>query len=77
MRIEVELFATLRKYGRGEEPVFPMDLADGDRVLRIIELLGIPLEMERVILVNGRPANLESVLKEDDKVVIFPPVAGG
>lgn len=77
MKVEVELFATLRKYGGGQEGVFPADLADGDRVLRVIELLGIPLEVERVILVNGRPANLESVLNEGDKVVIFPPVAGG
>lgn len=77
MRVEVELYATLRKYGRSQEGPFAVDLAEGDRARRLIELLGIPLDAERVILINGRPANLESALKEEDKVVIFPPVAGG
>lgn len=77
MRVEVELFATLRKYGRSQEGPFPVDLAESDRAGRLLELLGIPPEIERIILINGRPANLESALKEDDKVVIFPPVAGG
>jgi len=77
MRVEVELFATLRKYGRSQEGPFSVDLAEGDRAGRLLELLGIPPEIERIILINGRPANLESALKEDDKVVIFPPVAGG
>ena len=77
MTVEVELYATLRKYGRSREGPFPVDLAEGDRVRRLIELLGIPLDVERVILINGRPANLESALEADDKVVIFPPVAGG
>ncbi len=77
MKVEVELFATLRKYGRAQEGPFPVDLIDGDRVLRVIEILGIPLNVERVILINGRPGNLESMLEEGDKIVLFPPVAGG
>lgn len=77
MRIEVELYATLRKYGRSQEGPFPVDLVEGDRAGRLVELLGIPLDVERIILINGRPANLESTLEEGDKVVIFPPVAGG
>ena len=54
-----------------------MDLAEGGRVIGLIEILGIPLNVERVILINGRPANLDSALKEGDKIVLFPPVAGG
>jgi len=77
MKVDVELFATLRKYGPPREGAFTMELTEGDGIRRLIEILGIPLDMERVILVNGRPANLESPLEEGDKVVLFPPVAGG
>jgi sulfur-carrier protein len=77
MKVEVELFATLRKYGPPREGAFPVDLAEGERVIGLIEILKIPLNVERVILINGRPANLDSALKEGDKVVLFPPVAGG
>jgi molybdopterin converting factor small subunit len=77
MNVEVELFATLRKYGPPREGAFTVELAEGDRMRRLIEILGIPLDMERVILINGRPANLESPLEEGDRIVLFPPVAGG
>ena len=54
-----------------------MDLIEGDQLARVLEILGMPPEVEKVMLVNGRPAQLDSILNEGDKVVLFPPVAGG
>ena len=77
MKVTVQLYATLRKYGPPQEGAFPVDLVEGDRVARVLEILGISTDVEKVILVNGRPAEQDSVLGEGDKVVLFPPVAGG
>lgn len=73
----MQLYATLRKYGPPQEGACEVDLAVGDRVARLLEILGIPADAEKVILVNGRPAEQGSILKDGDKVVLFPPVAGG
>ena len=54
-----------------------MDLIEGDRLERILEILGMPPDVVKVMLVIGRPAEPDSVLNEGDRVVIFPPVAGG
>ena len=77
MKVEVRLYATLRKYGPVHEGPLMMDLIQGDRLARLMELLGMPPDVEKVILVNGRPGEPNSILNEGDLVVIFPPVAGG
>lgn len=77
MRVTVQLYSTLRKYGPSQEGAFPVDLAEGERVAWLLEMLGMPADVEKVILVNGRPADRDSVLGEGDQVVVFPPVAGG
>jgi sulfur-carrier protein len=77
MKVEVQLFATLRKFGPQQPGPFMLDLIEGDRLARVLEILGMPPDVEKVLLVNGRPAELHSALNEGDRVVIFPPVAGG
>jgi molybdopterin synthase sulfur carrier subunit len=77
MKVEVRLYATLRKYGPVHEGPFVMDLIEGERLGRLMELVGMPPDVEKVILVNGRPGEQDSILKDGDLVVIFPPVAGG
>lgn len=77
MRVEVQLYATLRKYGPPDGGPRTMVVAEGERLGRVLEAIGIPADVERVILVNGRPATADSVLEEGDRVVLYPPVAGG
>lgn len=74
MTVEVRLFATLRE-GRGkvlqavyEEPVRPRD---------VIGRLGIQEKDVAILLINGRDGLMDTLLKEGDKVSIFPPVGGG
>ncbi len=77
MKIEVKLFATLRCYGPIQQTPFNLDMPAGSRVNHVLETLSIPTEAEKVITINGRPANLDSVLHDGDKLIFFPPVAGG
>lgn len=77
MRVQVHLYATLRKYGPWDGGPLDMELHEGTRVDKVLESLGIPADVERVILVNGRPAETDTALGDGDRVVLFPPVAGG
>jgi hypothetical protein len=78
MRIRVRLFFNLREHappGAGSE--FGLELADGADVARALRALAIEPVPAKVILLNGRQAALDLGLREDDLLVIFPPVEGG
>lgn len=77
MKIEVRLYATLRTYGPSGETVSILDVPEKGTVHELLDRLGIPDDVERIILLNGRPAAEDSTLKEGDRVVLFPPAAGG
>lgn len=77
MQVEVQLYANLRKYAPEQEPVLLLDLDDGARLSDILRTLRIGEDVELVILVNGRPGKEEGVLRDGDRIVMFPPVAGG
>lgn len=80
MRVEVQLFATFAAFlplatkttGRT-----PLDLPAGSTVNDVAEVLGVPPEWPRVVLVNGQDASAERALAPDDVVTFFPPLAGG
>lgn len=77
MRVEVRLYATLRKYSPGEPGTPFVELVEGSMLNGLLEFLRIPQHQEIVVLINGRPAQPDSVLREGDRVVMFPPVTGG
>ena len=54
-----------------------LDLPDGRTVADVARQLGIPADLARVVLVNGRDAAPEQPLAPGDVVSIFPPLAGG
>jgi molybdopterin synthase sulfur carrier subunit len=77
MKIEVRLFATLRQYAPGGRDPSVFELAEGSRVAQVLEGLSIPKDAAKVILVNGRQSDEGHLLHGGDRIVIFPPVAGG
>lgn len=77
MKVEVRLYATLRKYGKPDGTPTVFDIPEGALLSDVMACMGIPNDIEAVILINGRPATRTSVLSEGDKVVFFPPVTGG
>jgi molybdopterin converting factor small subunit len=77
MQVEVQLYANLRKYAPEKDPLLLLDLDDGARVSDILRTLRIGEDVELVLLVNGRPGKKDGVLRDGDRIVMFPPVAGG
>jgi sulfur-carrier protein len=74
IKINVRLFATLRN---NREKEMMMDLPHGATPKDIIELLNIPEDEAKIIMVNGIGAKLHKILENNDRVAIFPPVGGG
>jgi molybdopterin synthase sulfur carrier subunit len=80
MQIEIKLLIQLKQYL--PEP----DLAGNSRFLEIaksatvkdvLEKLGIPLDMPKVIMINERQGAIDDALVPLDRLTIFPPVGGG
>ena len=77
--IEVALFATLRKYGPsgGGSSAFWLDVPAGTTVDNLLELLGIPVTETKQAFVNSLRQEGDYVLQDNERVAIFPPIAGG
>lgn len=74
MKVKVKLFASLRTLGPDEQV---LDLPAQTTIDDVVHILRIPETIRLLKIVNGehRPAN--HVLKEDDELALFPPIAGG
>ncbi|OGK76057.1 MAG: hypothetical protein A2050_07325 [Candidatus Rokubacteria bacterium GWA2_73_35] len=79
MKVEVQLFAAFAAYlpADSREGAAVLDVPDGGTVADVARRLGIPADLARVVLVNGRDAAPEQPLTPGDIVAIFPPLAGG
>ena len=78
-KVDVRLYAALRRYvpqlGLGES--IELDLDEGATIRHVFERLGLPESEVKRVFVNGRSRGYEHKLSEEDRVAIFPPVAGG
>jgi molybdopterin converting factor small subunit len=79
VRVEVRLFATLVDFlpSHGRDGVVQLEVPDGSTVADVASQLGIPANIARVVLVNGRDVEPGQRLAKQDIVTIFPPLAGG
>jgi len=79
LRAEVRLFATLAAFlpADGRDGTAELDVPEGSTVTDVAARLGIPHDLARVVLVNGRDVGAEARLTARDVVTIFPPLAGG
>ena len=73
--IDLKLFATLQEFAPQASDSHV--IAAGTSVRDLIRQLGIPEEKAKLIFINGVKATLDSVLKDGDRLGIFPPVGGG
>ena len=79
MKIELKLFANLsshmpKKTGRNKRT---MDISEGTAIQELLEQLKVPENAVKIIFLNGVRASGDEILKEGDRVGVFPPVAGG
>lgn len=79
MQVNVALFAHLSSFqpdGEAGRAPRAFDLPEGATVGEVIDMIALPDE-PRVLFINGRHVDEETVLTEGDRLAIFPPVAGG
>jgi len=79
IEVELRLFGSLGRFlkdGQIDEQGL-IQVNDGSTIEDVIKNLNIDHDETKIILVNGRPCELNSVLRDDDRVVIFPAVVGG
>jgi molybdopterin converting factor small subunit len=77
MTVRVHLLGYLARYSPSGGEKFKMDLAPEATVGILLEKIGFPAGLEKMILVNGRQADPTACLGEDDEVFIFSPATGG
>ncbi len=54
-----------------------MDLPEGTTVSDVLNRLDVPIKTVKLIFINSVHAQGETVLKDGDRLGLFPPVAGG
>lgn len=80
IKVEVRLYATLRKYRPELEVGEPLSLQLPEKIMvrqLLEEKLGIPAAVVKIVFVNGRQREVDHSLAEGDRVAVFPPVGGG
>ena len=77
--VEVVLYASLSKYhpsGSGSAPFF-VKVEEDSTTLELLAKLQIPAEEIKQFFVKNKRQGLDYVLKDGDRVAVFPPVGGG
>ncbi len=79
MKIDVRLFASLGRYAPSGDGTAPREvsLEEGATVGSLLDRLGIPPGVVKLVFVNGVHATGRTALHDGDRVGVFPPVAGG
>ncbi len=79
MRISLSLYASLASHlpEKCTGNSCTMDLADGMPIKELLNHLDIAVDEPKVMFLNGVHAKLDDVIKNGDRVAIFPPIAGG
>jgi sulfur-carrier protein len=73
--IDLKLFATLQKFAPQASGAHVVEA--GTSVRDLVQQLGIPETKAKLIFINSFKATLDSILKDGDRLGIFPPVGGG
>jgi len=77
MNITLKLYTILREYLPGDFENGELTVAEHSKVIDIIEMLNIPDDLPKIILINGEQKKPESELSDGDELSIFPPISGG
>ena len=73
--IDLKLFATLQAFKPQTSGAHVLESETSVRTL--VQQLGIPEIKAKLIFINGIKVSLDSIVKDGDRLGIFPPVGGG
>jgi sulfur-carrier protein len=78
-KVELRLFGELRGYVKGLKlgEGYTLDVEGSNTIDDLMRNLGIPSDTVKIILVNGRSREATYTLKDNDRLALFPPIAGG
>lgn len=78
MSVHTRLSTSLRKYVPGYVPEKGLNLEAGGRTIaELITEIGLPLKEIKMVMLNGKLASLDAILKDGDRLACFPAVGGG
>ena len=78
MNVQYTLYASLSEFSPDRNRrTLVMELPEGTTVGELIGRLRVPADEIKIMFVNGVHATPDTVLKEGDRVGLFPLVAGG
>ena len=78
MRIEVRLYATLRRYAlSAADGVLSIVVPEGSKASDVIASVGVNADEVHIVMVNGVSSPPDQALAEGDRLGLFPPVGGG
>jgi len=79
MKIEIHLFASISKYlpTGALDKTFHMEVSHATPIKEIINRIGIPRSDIKLIFLNGVHAMDTDILKDGDRLGLFPPIGGG
>ena len=73
--IQIKLFANLQKFMPASAENYAIEA--GITVGTLLQQLGIPQDMIKLVFIGNVRAELTSILKGGERVGVFPPVGGG
>ena len=77
MIIKVRIGGPLRSEVKGlENGLIKLDLEEGATLSRLLDRLGLKPERVRAAMVNHRPVRSDQILREGDRVGLFPAECG-
>ena len=79
MNIEINLYATLSQYlpDRSGTRSKTFSAADNISVRELLKQFNVPDKAVKLIFINGVHAEMDAVLKDGDRVGVFPAIGGG
>ncbi len=77
MDVEVKLYGLFQQYAPEERQEFELELPAGAGIEELLKTLKVPVDLDRILLVNGRRSGSERMLELGDTIVIFSPLCGG
>ncbi len=77
IKIDINLFVTLFRYLPEDIDSEQFEISDNTNIGQLIDELGIPDDLIKLIFVNGRKQDRRYLLQNRDRLGLFPPVGGG